>query len=268
MGGVLPPAERRSGALLAACVIASIVLLVLGERLPTAGLRAVGAWLFAPLDRVVLTADRMVAAWRETRVLHERVARLEIENQRLRVAAEENRRLRASLGLPQARGLRFVAAEVLALSGEGLPSAATLSAGAGQGVSPGDAVVTSDGLLGQITESYPGMSRAVLLTDPNSAVACEVESTGVLGVLRFSLAPSPRLVLTSVALSDTVEVGQRVLTAGLSRRFPRGLPVGRVRAVGRDPGGLTQAIEIEPAVRLSRLRHAFVIPRPEREIRP
>lgn len=260
MGGILPPAERRSGAALAACVAVSLLLLVLGERLPTGALRAVGAWLFAPLDRIVLTGDRLAASWRENRSLHERIAALEIENQRLRVAGVENRALRASLGLPEARGLRFIPVEVLALSGDALPSAASVSAGASRDVRVGDAVVTSDGLLGRIGEVYPTMSRVTLLTDPNSAVACEVESTGVLGVLRYALAPRPRLVLTNVPLSDTVRVGQRVLTSALSQRFPRGLPVGRIAAVGRDPGGLTQDLEIAPAVRLSRLRHAFVVP--------
>jgi rod shape-determining protein MreC len=268
MAGILPPAERRSGAVLAVCVMVSVLLLILGERLPTGPLRAVGAWLFAPFDRVVLTADRLAAAWRENRALHERIAQLEIETQRLRLADSENRTLRASLGLSEMRGVRLIPVEVLALTGESMPSAASLSAGADRGVRVGDAVVTRDGLLGRIGEVYPTMSRALLLTDPNSAVACEIESTGVLGVLRFALAPRPRLVLTNVPLSDTVRVGQRVLSSGLSRRFPRALPVGRVRAVRPDPDGLTLDIDVEPAARFSRLRHAFVIPHRVAEVRP
>ena len=151
---------------------------------------------------------------------------------------------------------------MLALAGEPVPTAATLSAGAAQGVHVGDAVVTSDGLVGRVGEVYAGLSRVILLTDPNSAVACEVESTGVQGVLRFFTSPRPRLLLTGVPMADTVRVGQRVLTSGLSLRYPRGLPVGRVERLGRDVSGLTQEIEIAPAARLSRLRHAYVVPGP------
>jgi rod shape-determining protein MreC len=57
-------------------------------------------------------------------------------------------------------------------------------------------------------------------------------------------------------------VGQRVLTSGLSRRYVRGIPVGSVVRVERDPRGLTQQVEVEPAARFSRLRHAFVAPQP------
>jgi rod shape-determining protein MreC len=245
---------------LAALSTLSLVLLVLGDHVPAAGVRAVGAWVFAPFDRVVLAADRLAAAWRENGELHARVVALELETRRLRLMGVENARLRDQLDFAPVVNLRVRPVEILALSGDAVPLAATLSAGSRHGVRTGDAVVTRHGLLGRVSETYPTLSRAMLLTDPNSAVACEIESTGVLGVLRFTLEPKPRLVLMNVPLSDTVRAGQVVLTSGLSRHYPRGLEVGRVTTIGRDRGGLTQEIEVEPAVRLSRLRHAFIIP--------
>jgi rod shape-determining protein MreC len=262
MGGFLPPAERRSSALVALYVATSLLLLAAGERLPQAALRGVGAAVFAPLDRVVMAADRVLASWRENRELHQRISALEIENARLRGLAEENRALRQELALPGYQSMSLHPAEVLALTGEPNPASALLSAGDRQGVRTGDAVVTSDGLVGRIGEVYPSLSRVVLLTDPNAAVACEVESTGVLGVLRFSAAPHPRLVLTMVPFADTVKVGQRVLTSGLSRRYPRGIPVGTVARLGTADRGLTQEIELAPAARLTRMRYVFVIPGP------
>ena len=262
MGGFLPPAERRSSALLGLYAALSLVMLLVGDRLPQGAMRGIGAWVFAPLDRVVLSLDRAAAAWHDNRELHQRIAELEIETARLRIAGVENQQLREQLGLRSYRGYGLKPVEVLALAGEPVPAAATLSAGTREGVREGDVLVTRDGLLGRVGECYPDLSRAVLLTDLNSAVACEVESTGVLGLLRFSSNPRPRLVLTGVPLSDTVVVGQHVVTSGLSRRYPRGLPVGRVLKIGSDPSGLVQDIEIEPAARFSRIRHAFVIAHP------
>jgi len=259
MGGFLPPAQRHSGFTLGLCTSLSLLLLMTGERLPTASLRGVGAFLFSPFDRVVLAADRLASAWRENQSLHLRIASLEMETQRLRIGGIENQRLRESLSLAAARSGQLRPVEILAFAGEGLITAATLSSGRNAGVREGLAVVTLDGLLGRVSEVYPTMSRVTLLTDPNVAVACEVESSGVLGVARYVTAPHPRLALTSVPLGDTVRVGSRVLTSGLSQNFPRGLHVGRVSHVGRDASGLTQDIEIEPAARLSRVRHAFVV---------
>ena len=262
MGGLLPPAERHSSVLVATYVALSLLLLAIGDRLPQATLRAVGSTLFAPLDHVVLAVDRLAAGWRENQMLHEQLTKLELENLRLRGLAAENEALRSQLGLPGYRGPSVRPSEVLALTGEPYPASATLNTGSRQGVRVGDAVVTSDGLVGRIGEVAPGFSRVVLLTDPNASVACEVEGTGVLGLLRFVASPRPRLLLTSVPFADTIRVGQRVLTSGLSRRYPRGLPVGRVTRLGSHEGGLVQEIELEPAAHLSRLRFVFVIPGP------
>jgi len=262
MGGLLPPAERKSGALLGVYAGLSLILLLTSEHLPTASLRGVGAFLFAPLDRIVLSLDRAAEAWQENARLDRRIAELELENARLHGAAVENLELRRQLELPAWHGESLKPVEILALSGEPIPTAAVVSAGARQGVTVGDIAVTREGLLGRVVEVYPTLSRVGLLTDLNCAVACEVESTGVLGVLHFVTAPRPRLVLTGVPLADTVRVGQRVTTSGLSRRYTRHIPVGVVSHVGRDASGLTQDLEVEPAARYSRLRHGFILPGP------
>src|SRR5262249_47348720 len=158
MGGFLPPAERRSSAMVALYVATSLLLLAAGERLPQAMLRGVGAAVFAPLDRIVMAIDRLSGSWRENRELHPRVAGLERENARMRTMAAEDAALREQLGLPGYQGLTLRPAEVLALTGDPNPASATLSAGAHQGVRAGDAVVTSDGLVGRIGEVYPSLS--------------------------------------------------------------------------------------------------------------
>jgi rod shape-determining protein MreC len=242
--------------------VLSMVLLVTGDHLPVSWTRGAGALVFAPFDRLVMTGDRLSAAWRENTTLHETITKLELENARLKIAGGENGRLRDQLGLPEWRGLSLHPVEVLALSGEPIPTAATLSAGTDAGVHAGDALLTRDGLVGRVVESWPRLSRAALLTDPNMAISCEVETTGVNGIVRITLAPRPHLMFSSVPLADTVRTGERVVTSDLSLRFPRGIPVGTVRRIQHDASGLMQEIEIEPCARLSRLRQAFVAPGP------
>ena len=263
MPGMLPPTERRSVVLVTLYAAISLVLLLVGERIPASGLRGAGAWLFAPFDRVAGAGDRLFNSWQENTELHSKVARLEVENTRLRLMAAEAPRLREQLGLQSWQGLTLRPVEVLALAGtDPLPNAATLSAGLNDGIRVGDAVLTSDGLIGRVSESWPGLSRAMLITDPNQVVACEVETTGVHGILRFVPTPRPRLVLTAVALADTVRAGELVVTSDLSLRFPRGIPVGRISRIAQDATGLMQEIELQPAARIARLRHAFVVPGP------
>ena len=109
-------------------------------------MRGVGAFVFGaarPLRALGTGCSRL---WRENGTLHERLTPLELENQKLRAAGAENRELRA----PRAAGGTGSrsAVEVVALSDEPTPTAATLSAGADLGVKAGDALVMSDGLVG------------------------------------------------------------------------------------------------------------------------
>src|SRR5262245_15578104 len=129
MAGVLPPAERRASVLVALYVLLSLVLLLIGDRIPQAFLRGAGATLFAPLDRIVLVADRVATAWSENRALHTRLAALEVENTRLRLQGEENRRLRQALGLPGFNDPALRPMEIVAMSGDPWPISATLGAG-------------------------------------------------------------------------------------------------------------------------------------------
>jgi cell shape-determining protein MreC len=78
-------------------------------------------------------------------------------------------------------------------------------------------------------------------------------------VVRFRAEERPALYLFHVPLTDTVRVGDVVVTSGASTLFPEGLPVGTVARLGVDPDGLLQEIEVRPAAPLTRLREVFVV---------
>jgi rod shape-determining protein MreC len=80
----------------------------------------------------------------------------------------------------------------------------------------------------------------------------------VRGVLKFRFGPQPGLYLTAVPLTDTVRVGERIVTSAISLLFPPGIPVGRVTRVGREPTGLLSAIRVETSAPLSRVREVLV----------
>jgi hypothetical protein len=56
-----------------------------------------------------------------------------------------------------------------------------------------------------------------------------------------------------------VQVGDSLLTSGLGGIYPRGLLVGSVAAVEREPYGMFQRVEVKPAVEYSSLEEVFVI---------
>jgi rod shape-determining protein MreC len=139
-----------------------------------------------------------------------------------------------------------------------------ISGGNDRGFKVGEAVVAPEGLIGRISSVGGDESSVALLTDPAVAVACEVIPSGARGTVRFRVEERPALYLFHVPLTDTVRVGDVVVTSGASTLFPAGLPVGFVARLGRDPDGLLQEIEVRPAAPLTRLREVFVVVDTER----
>ena len=54
-------------------------------------------------------------------------------------------------------------------------------------------------------------------------------------------------------------VGDKVVTSGLGRVYPKGLPVGKVLEVVNIPGELFKDIEVSPMVDFSKLEELLVI---------
>jgi rod shape-determining protein MreC len=62
-----------------------------------------------------------------------------------------------------------------------------------------------------------------------------------------------------VQRTDDVDVGDVFVTSGVGCRFPRGIPVARVKKVERRNFGIYQSVEAEPTVDFSRLEEVLII---------
>jgi rod shape-determining protein MreC len=67
----------------------------------------------------------------------------------------------------------------------------------------------------------------------------------------------PLLAMKYVANDDVVKTGERVVTSGMDRIFPRDLPVGTVAEV--KAGNPFKQIRIRPAANLERLEEVIVL---------
>lgn len=98
--------------------------------------------------------------------------------------------------------------------------------GQGDGVRPGNPVLSEHGLVGRISGVSGPVSRMVLLTDVSSRIPVMVERTDARAVLTGDASRNPRL--DYVRGVNMVQEGDRVITSGDGGGVPRGLPVGIV----------------------------------------
>ena len=154
---------------------------------------------------------------------------LKLENQYLKTELSTADRAR-SLSVFQAHSQsKTVAARVIG-NGTGANSRVVfVDRGSASAVESGMAVVTPDGIVGKVVDAYPTASLVMLMTDPTFAAGVISQKNHVRGTLK-GLGHAECLV-DYVQNEEAVDIGEWFFTSGDDRIFPRGFPVGQVRAV-------------------------------------
>ena len=111
--------------------------------------------------------------------------------------------------------------------------------------------------MGRITDVASNASKVLLITDINSSVDALVQRTRTRGIVEGK--GSGLCELKYVSSSDDIRPGDLVVTSGLCGTFPKGLPIGKVDRVEKDPVGLFQYVELSPSVNLNKLEEASVL---------
>jgi rod shape-determining protein MreC len=179
----------------------------------------------------------------ENRRLQSEVDRMKVENTFLKNELNMAERGKALALFQEHTPSKTVAANVIG-SGAGTNSKVVFAdRGSTAGVQRGMAVVTPDGIVGTVIESYPTASEILLITDADFAAGVVSQKTGVRGTLKGQGTPLCRV--DYVPFEEKVDVGDWFYTSGDDRVFPRGFPVGVVKAV--HPGQPFKEILVEPS---------------------
>jgi rod shape-determining protein MreC len=214
--------------------------------------------LLAPFEVTVGWVDQSVGVFWENHQLRSRLTQLQIESDALQTERIENVRLRRLLHLEERHPYNLVAASVVARSLDRLGGSLTIDKGTSDGVEPGRAVLTPDGLVGRAERSTPHETRVLTLLNRDCAVAARIERSRVDGVLEWEFGSQPVLNLHYVSSQEDVKVGDRVVTSGLGGIFPVGIRIGTVAKVALDPNGLMKEILVDPAVNFRSVEEILV----------
>ena len=238
---------------------------------PEAGsVRLIRLWVsgaLTPLERVLVgTGNWLHEGWRdyvnigglrrENRELREENEKLHIEQARLSEQAAQAGRLQALLDFKQRFIAQTVAAQVIGSSGTEQSRILYIDRGAKDGLHTDMAVITPEGVVGKVRDVFPGTAQVLVLNDATSGVGALLEQSRLHGVVKGT--PTGDLLLDHVMVDEKVEPGERVLTSGGDRIYPKGLPIGTVAKV--SPGSdLFLNVRIRPAADLHRLEEVLVV---------
>lgn len=224
--------------------------------------RAAAGLLSGPLYMVASSPARLVSATsdqltsqqdllRENRELREQLLRGSARMNRLQAVQLENQRLRELLGGTRGLQLSVQLASLVDVDLDPFRHRILLDAGERRGVRVGLAVIDGAGVVGQIIESTPLNSTAMLITDASHAIPVQVVRSGLRSIA-YGTGRIDALELPNIPISGDIRVGDELITSGLGGTFPAGFPVGRVERLRPDDTRLFVVADAKPAATLER----------------
>jgi rod shape-determining protein MreC len=268
-------ASRRRGIAYVLLLGASLLLLGLSGAGLLTQLRAGVVFALTPIQTaladlargatsIAATIGEIDRLQQDNRDLQARNQLLEAENRGLQGLAATNQTLSDLLKVRSTLDYRTLAAEVIGRQTSAVERVISLGAGSDRGISVGDVVLAGGAaLVGRVVEVGPNYSRVLLISDTRSTVIGLVETSRATGNIQGQLAGS--LLMREIASTDTVAIGDEVVTAGIDlgngirSPFPRGLLIGRVVDLESDPVAVVQTAFVEAAAALDKLEYVLVI---------
>lgn len=230
----------------------------------TSPFRSAGASVADWFERSVERKYQTEQLETEVERLRQELVKMEANAREGEQAIEENKNLRALLGLREKRRdlSDFESAYITAHTLSNWESSFTVSKGTQHGVEVNQCVIDAYGnLVGVVSDTGLNWATVTTLVDTNLDMGGMVARTDVAAILEgdFSLMEQGRLKLSYLPEGTELLAGDEVVTSGRGGVYPSGIVVGTVESVQSDPSGMTRYAVVVPKTDLNGLKQVFVI---------
>ncbi len=178
---------------------------------------------------------------------------------------KENTNLHELLAMSATLKLNGTGAHVVASNVLAEFKVLTIDKGYKDGIRKNMVVIGPGGIVGRIGQVASGEATVLLISDPNSAVDVLVQRSGARAILVGTSTSSELKPFFSLSrleyLRKTSDIknGDVIITSGLDKLFPPGVPVGTANNVELTTTNIFKAADVVPFVDLSQVRDVFVL---------
>ena len=199
----------------------------------------------------------LVSVRKENDLFKNEIAKLKEENNQMKEAVFLNSRLKELLSFKENAGGTAVAANVIGIESSGWIRTVTLNKGTSDGIKQDMAVVTPLGIVGRIIDIQPATSKALIITDPRCNIDAVVQRSRIRGIVEGNGTERPAL--KYVTRGDDIQIGDVLISSGLSGIFPKGMVIGEVTRIEKGEDSFFMDIEVKPAADMKRLEEVLII---------
>jgi len=263
------PSRHKAIVLLTIAVVAQVLLLAVQIKQDRRGrlirvwtvtavspFERAGAWCFGKVRGTWNHYFALRGAAKENDELRRERDALKLQLAELQSKAEEADRLAVLLNFRKLHtDVPMLPARVIGASADTASMTIYVDRGEREGVRRNMGVITPDGVVGKVIEAYPSTSQVLLVTDKESGVGAMIAESRLQSPVGG--AGEPLLQMKYVGSDDPVNVGDRVVTSGMDRIFPKDVPLGTVVEV--KPGNPFKVVRLKPAAKLQRMEEVIVL---------
>jgi rod shape-determining protein MreC len=194
---------------------------------------------------------------KENEVLKKQISRLDSDLTSMEEMRKENLRLKRLLNFSDESSHQKIMAQVVGWDSSNEFKVIRLNKGTRHGIKAMSPVITDQGLVGYVYRTTENYSDVLTILDQNNRVDIVVERTrthGIVeGVFNFKCA------LKYIMRNEQVEVGDKLITAGVGGIYPKGIKVGMITDIAKENFGMTLSIEVVPSVDFDKLEEVLVL---------
>lgn len=264
---------RFRALLVVGCLLFSFLLrsIYTGGLMPL--LSSAGGMLMVPLSSMSAAAGTAIQnrfgpflsageVHRENQALREEIQRLEEQLIDYETVKMENEQFRELLEIKERNDhLIFEPATVVGRTPDDWFGSFTIDVGSYHGVSLRCPVITSDGLVGIVSEVGRGYSKVQTILDASvnvGGVDIHTLDTGII-TGTIPLAQEGNCKLGFLPRESGATPGDTIVTSGTGGLLPRGLIIGEIQSVEMETSGLSLYAVVTPAADIRGARQVFVI---------
>lgn len=203
---------------------------------------------------------KMVRLWsadQENLMLKENQTRLELQIHEFKELQAENERMRGLLNFRQNQSLNYIACRVIGRDASSFFRTLEIDRGFEDGLEPGMAVVSPEGIVGRVMRTGPRSSSVLMITDINSKIDAVVQRSRTRVIVGGSA--DGNLTLRFLPRRYDVRQGDEIVTSGLGGLLPPGFKVGVIVGIAQDPNLVLQQAELEPSVDFDSIEEVFAV---------
>jgi rod shape-determining protein MreC len=250
--------EGRTRLLLIILIVTSLFLITLdlrgvkildglrgGTQNVLAPFQKAGSTVVSPFRNFIGDITNLGRTSDQIEKLKESNAKLRARLAQRKNADAELAQLKSVLDLAGQAGYKVVAARVISQGAStSFSQTVTIDIGTSSGVRQNMTVLSGEGLVGVVKESYANSALVMLATDPDFKVGVRIAGSQQIGIL--SGGGSKRASLQLLDNQNIVKVGDILLARGSTnnRPFVPGIPVGVISAVDSSAGSIAQSATV------------------------